>query len=98
MRRRPQSKSPMKETGMSQATGDLENSFDKNEGSQESSSVEPLLDKSYTEEIHEATKLNLYSPRSQAGGSRCLVGGITVGFGVLLILLTMTGKFRKILR
>lgn len=98
MRRRPQSKSPLKQTEMSKRAkpqpvgGDLENSLDEDNGSQGASSVEPLLVAPYLEEAG-ARKSNLFSPRSQAGRSKCFMGGITLAFGLLLILLMTAGKF-----
>lgn len=98
MRRRPQSKSPLKQSDMSrratpQTAADLENSLDNYNGSKEASSVEPLLDTSYTEEVDDATRKNVFSPRLQPGKNRWLTGGFTLAFGLFLILLMATGKF-----
>mmetsp|Transcript_44363 Transcript_44363/g.106889 ORF Transcript_44363/g.106889 Transcript_44363/m.106889 type:complete len:110 (+) Transcript_44363:73-402(+) len=101
MRRRPQSKSPLKQPEMSKrpksgATGDLEeSSFDQDSLDQNNASqVKPLLDTSITEEVDSTNKIKMFSPRAQAGRSNYLVGGITLAFGLILIFLKLThGKF-----
>jgi len=74
----------------SRIAGDLDNSFDQEIGNQQASSVEPPLD-TYIGEGENAKKQNLFLPRAQAGGGKCFMGGMTLAFGVLLILLMTTG-------